>query len=66
MIKSTRELRWQTAKGCSGANCVEVANDGDRILLRDSKNPQIAPMVFTRDEWAVFTEGVRVGDFDFG
>jgi hypothetical protein len=66
MIKSTRELRWRTARRCSGANCVQIAQDGDRVLLRDSKNPQIAPMVFTRDEWAVFAAGVREGDFDFG
>ncbi len=66
MIKSTPELRWRKARPCNSGNCVEVANDGDRVLLRDSKNPQIAPMVFTRDEWAVFTAGVRAGDFDFG
>ena len=66
MIKSTPELRWQTAERCAGANCVEIAQDGDRVLLRDSKKPETAPMAFTRDEWAVFAAGVREGDFDFG
>jgi uncharacterized protein DUF397 len=65
MINSTRELRWRTAKRCSGANCVEVARDGDYVLVRDSKNPQNPPVTFTGDEWAVFTAGVREGDFDF-
>lgn len=66
MIESSAELRWRRSTTCSAGNCVEVASDGDRILVRDSKNPQITPMVFTGDEWAVFTAGVRAGDFDFG
>jgi hypothetical protein len=66
MIKSTPGLRWRKARPCNSSSCVEVANDGDQVLLRDSKNPQIAPMVFTRDEWTAFTAGVREGDFDFG
>ncbi len=65
MIKSTRELRWRTAIECSAGSCVEVAQDGEQILLRDSKNPQIAPMVFSKAEWAAFTTGVQAGDFDF-
>jgi hypothetical protein len=66
MIESSAEPRWRRSTACSAGNCVEVASDGGRILVRDSKNPQIAPMVFTRDEWAVFAAGVREGDFDFG
>ena len=66
MIKSTPELRWRKARRCNAGSCVEIAQDGDHVLVRDSKNPQIAPMVFTRDEWAAFTAGVREGDFDFG
>jgi hypothetical protein len=66
MIESTQELRWRRARQCSGGNCVEIAHDGDHVLLRDSKNPQSSTMVFTGDEWAAFTAGVREGDFDFG
>ncbi len=65
MIKSTRELRWRRATNCSAGSCVEVAQDGEQILLRDSKNPQIAPMAFTKAEWVAFTSGVQAGDFDF-
>ena len=66
MNESTQELRWRRARQCSSGNCVEIAHDGDHILLRDSKKPRTAPMVFTHDEWAAFTSGVRAGEFDFG
>jgi hypothetical protein len=66
MIESITELRWRKATACTGGNCVEIANDGDRFLVRDSKNPQTEPFVFTRTEWQAFVAGVRAGDFDFG
>jgi hypothetical protein len=66
MVESTRELRWRRAERCNSANCVEVAQAGDHVLVRDSKNLHISPIAFTRDEWRVFVAGARAGDFDFG
>jgi hypothetical protein len=66
MIKSNAGLRWHRATACSSGTCVEIANDGDRFLVRDSKNPQIDPFVFTRAEWEAFKAGVLAGEFDFG
>lgn len=61
----------------SGSQCVEVAvvpghevavenksSDGEVFVVRDSKNPGVAPLVFTRAEWDAFVEGVKDGEFD--
>lgn len=36
------------------------------IAMRDSKNRQGPTLIFTPDEWAAFTAGVRDGEFDLG
>jgi hypothetical protein len=41
---------------------VEVAQDGDRFLMRSSRNPEVV-LSFDRDEWVAFTEGVRANEF---
>lgn len=50
----------------SGAmgNCVELAADGDEILLRNSNQPDQPPIRFTRAEIQAFLAGVRSGEFD--
>ena len=40
-------LQWRRSSRCSSSTCVEVAQVGDMILLRDSKNPAVAPLRFT-------------------
>lgn len=48
-------------------NCVEVAksphNDSD-ILMRDSKDPNGAPLTFNPSEMDAFLRGVKAGEFD--
>jgi len=56
---------WKRGSACSGGNCVEIAMVGDGVLLRDSKNPDLAPLAFTQDEWAAFVKGVENGEFRF-
>lgn len=65
MIKSTGDLEWRRAGACASGNCVEVAKAADRYLVRDSKNPGIAPLSFTEDEWRTFVGGVERGEFRF-
>jgi hypothetical protein len=52
----------------NNGNCVEIAwhqgVEGISILVRDSKFPDQEPLMFTLDEWAVFLERVKTGDFD--
>lgn len=47
-----------------GPNCVEVARVGGVYAVRDSKHPHGAPLVFDRDEWRAFLDGVKSGEFD--
>lgn len=56
---------WLTSSFSGGVNCVAVARlAGDRIGVRHSRRPEVAPHVFTRSEWAAFVAGVKNGDFD--
>jgi hypothetical protein len=65
MIKRTPELKWVRSSLCASNACVEVAHAEDRVLLRDSKQPAVAPLEFTTAEWAAFLAGARGGEFDF-
>lgn len=65
MIKATEHLQWRRAKRCGSNACVEVATDGEQYLIRDSKNPETAPLRFTGAEWSAFLAGARAGEFDF-
>lgn len=58
--------RISSLSGSSGGNCVEVGrlNDG-RVAVRHSHHPDGTVIVYTADEWAAFTAGVRGGEFDF-
>lgn len=55
---------WYKAQASGTSNCVEVASDRERILVRDSKNPDGPVLVFTFAEWDAFVSGVRAGEFD--
>jgi hypothetical protein len=44
--------------------CVEVANAGDLIGVRDSKNITGPALAFTKGEWTAFVAGVKAGEFD--
>lgn len=68
---------YKSSFSTSGSNCVEVAAapghevvvqnksaEGEVFVVRDSKNPDAAPLVFTRAEWDAFVEGVKDGEFD--
>jgi len=56
--------RKSSQSGPNCDNCVEVAFVDDAILLRDSKNPQGAVLVFTQGEWDAFVGGAKDGEFD--
>jgi hypothetical protein len=65
MNESTKSLVWRRSRRCASGACVEVATDGDRYFVRDSKKPEAVALEFTRAEWAAFVAGVQEGDFDF-
>jgi hypothetical protein len=59
--------RWRTSSFSdnNGGDCVEVAFDGDTVLVRDTKQQGRGPVLsFTRREWEAFLAGARGGEFD--
>ena len=62
---NVNEPKWLKSSSCSGGSCVEVAKVADEFLIRDSKNPEMAPLHFTQDEWSAFVKGVNAGEFRF-
>lgn len=57
---------WVKASACASATCVEVSGGEDgTVYVRDSKHPDLPPLVFTKAEWDAFTAGVRNGEFLF-
>jgi hypothetical protein len=56
---------WLKSRASMGAGaCVQLAEVGDMIALRDSKHPENAPHLFTHDEMRAFFSAVRLGEFD--
>jgi len=56
--------RKSSASGPYSDNCVEVAEVDDRVLVRDSKNPDGPVLQFTRDQWATFVGATKAGEYD--
>lgn len=59
-------VTWTKSKRSNATgNCVELAVlPGDRIAVRNSRDPQGPALIYTRDEIAAFVAGARDGDFD--
>jgi hypothetical protein len=64
-VDTIAQPKWLKSSSCSGGTCVEVAKVGDEYLIRDGKNPEVAPLHFTADEWTAFVRGVNGGEFRF-
>ena len=58
------ESGWRRAARCGTGACVEVAHDGDSVMIRDSKAPDVPPQRYTREEFAAFLAAVKSGEFD--
>lgn len=58
-------MTWRKSSFSSAGNdCVELAQIGDTVLLRDSKHPEQGHFIFTRSELAAFIAGAKAGEFD--
>jgi hypothetical protein len=58
------QVTWWKSSYSTVNGCIEVRHDQDRILIRDSKDPQGPVLSFTAEKWRAFTVGVRGGEFD--
>ena len=56
-------ITWTRSSYCS-PHCVEVAQVGEEVLVRDSKNPTGGVLSFTPAEWTAFVKGAQAGEFN--
>ncbi|WP_338484662.1 DUF397 domain-containing protein [Streptomyces sp. SCSIO 75703] len=58
------ELQWRKSSfSADTGSCIEVAEEGDRIYLRESDDPgQVVET--TRRKMRAFLEGAKAGEFD--
>lgn len=57
-------LNWiKASTSYANGACVELAPCGEKILLRDSKNPGVL-LRYTQAEIVAFIDGVKRGEFD--
>jgi hypothetical protein len=54
-------MNWRKSSysGQSGGNCVEVADHGNRVMVRDTKNRDGIVLRFTADAWRRFAAQVK-------
>jgi len=58
------DLVWKKSTRSTPGNCVEVADAGDLILVRHSKDRSGPVLAFSVEEWVAFLAGVRADEFD--
>ncbi len=56
--------QFRKSSRSGGVGCVEVAQLGDIIAVRDSKDRRGPKLIFNAVEWDAFLQGVRAGEFD--
>jgi hypothetical protein len=45
-------------------NCVEISISPERVLVRDSKNPDGAILAYPAPAWQAFVSQIRAGSFE--
>ncbi|GGS24962.1 hypothetical protein GCM10010252_75070 [Streptomyces aureoverticillatus] len=57
------ELKWlkSSYSEASGNACVEIAESGNLIAVRDSKHPELPPTAVGRQAWTRFTGALAEG-----
>jgi hypothetical protein len=55
---------WRRSTFCASSDCVEIADEGDRILMRDSKDPAQTFLGFDRQVFVKFVADIENGHFN--
>jgi Domain of unknown function (DUF397) len=64
MAQHPNSAAWRVSSFTDGMNCVEVADLGEQIAVRHSKEPDGPVLHFTRGEMLAFLRGAKAGEFD--
>ena len=55
---------WTRSARCvSDSHCVEVADLGETMGLRDSKRPEVS-LTFSKPSWQTLVDAIKNGEFD--
>jgi hypothetical protein len=65
MTAEPNTARWRKSSySISSANCVELAEAGAAVWVRDSKHPAAGHLAFTRAELAALVAACQAGELD--
>jgi len=53
---------WRKSSASLNGNCVEVADTGTEVYVRDSKNRTGPYLRIRTDNWRMFIAAIRAGD----
>jgi hypothetical protein len=54
---------WRKSSASAQGDCVEVALEGQAVLVRNSRERHSYVLKFTYSEWEAFLSGVHSGEF---
>jgi hypothetical protein len=55
---------WRKSRRCDSSTCIEIAEAGDGMAMRNSQHPDGPVLLFSRSGWQEFVLGLRAGEFD--
>jgi hypothetical protein len=64
VIDDDSRLAWRRSSRCNTATCVEVADAGVSVMIRDTKDLNGPTIAIMQSDWNSFLAGVRGGRFD--
>jgi hypothetical protein len=62
-VAEGNQFLWRKSSASGTSGCVEVAIIDQTVLMRDSKAPDRAWLRFSLQEWSMFLEAIRKGEF---